>query len=166
LQYSNQRLDEINTNQKDTNTKLEESNKLQSETNSKLEESNKLQSETNNTLKNNDSSEATNEAGSFFSGFETDTFGLTSIITAPLNLITSITSSTCVPMGLPIPFIEGQTLNLPCLRGIYENHFGVFYDIYKTITFGIVAYWVCIRVFNLVKDFKNPEHDEIEVLEL
>lgn len=138
----------------------------QNETNNKLDSVNSSINKTNDTLKDSNSDGATNEAGNFFSGFETDTFGLTSIITAPLNLIESITSSTCVPMGLPIPFIEGQTLNLPCLRGIYENHFGVFYDIYKTITFGIVAYWVCVKLFNLVKDFKNPEHDEIEVLEL
>lgn len=138
----------------------------QAQTQQKLDSVNTSINETNDTLKDNNSDEATNEAGSFFSGFETDTFGLTSIVTAPLNLIESITSSTCVPMGLPIPFIEGQTLNLPCLRGIYEDNFGTFYDIYKTITFGIVAYYICVKLFNLVKDFKNPEHDEIEVLEL
>lgn len=49
---------------------------------------------------------------------------------------------------------------------IYSNHFGSFLSIYQMITFGIVAYWVCVRIFNLVKDFKNPDHDEIEVLDL
>jgi len=118
------------------------------------------------TLKDSDSSEATDDAGSFFSGFNTDTFGLTSIITAPLNLITSITSSTCSPVGLPVPFVDNMTLELPCLRGIYEQHFGSLLNIYQIITFGIVAYWVCVRIFALVKDFKNPEHDEIEVMDL
>lgn len=119
----------------------------------------------NDNLTNSNSEEATNEAGNFFSGFTTDTFGLTSIITAPLNLITSITSSSCSPVGVPIPFVD-KTLNLPCLRGIYEEHFGSFFTVYQTITFGIVAYWVIVRIFALVKDFKNPDHDEIEVLDL
>lgn len=116
-------------------------------------------------INSDDSSGATNEASEFFSGFETDTFGLTSIITAPLNLIGSITSSTCSPLGLEVPFVN-KTLNLPCLSSIYQQYFGSFLTIYQTITFGIVAYWVCVRIFNLVKDFKNPEHDEIEVLDL
>lgn len=119
----------------------------------------------NDNLTNSDSSDATNEAGNFFSGFETDTFGLTSIITAPLDLIGSITSSSCTPLPLTLPFVD-KSFNLPCMTTIYKNYFGDFLTIYQTITFGIVAYWVCVRIFALVKDFKNPDHDEIEVLDL
>lgn len=119
----------------------------------------------NDNITNSDSSEATGEASDFFSNFNTDTFGLTSVITAPLNLIKSITSKTCTPLQLTLPFVN-EELNLPCLSSIYESHFGAFLTIYRTITFGFVSYWVCIKIFNLVKDFKNPEHDEIEVLDL
>lgn len=129
------------------------------------EETNNQLNNLNENINNDNTDEATNEASEFFSTFQTDTFGLTSIITAPLTLIQSITSTTCSPLGLPLPYVD-ETLNLPCLSSIYEEHFGVFLDIYQTITFGIVAYWVCVRIFNLVKDFKNPEHDEIEVLDL
>lgn len=131
------------------------------------------QKKTNETLKDmndnindSDTSGAKDEAGNFFSGFETDTHGLTSIITAPLNLIKSITSTSCSPLGLQIPFVENKTLNLPCMSSIYEKHFGSFLTIYQTITFGIVAYWVCVNIFRMVKDFKNPERDEIEVMDL
>lgn len=125
------------------------------------------QEELKNSINNDKTDEATSKAGEFFSGFETNTFGLTSIITAPLNLIGSITSSTCSPLGLKIPFMStNKTLDLPCLSSIYQQHFGTFLTIYQTITFGIVAYWVCVRIFALVKDFKNPDHDEIEVLDL
>ena len=125
------------------------------------------QEELKNSINDDKTDEATSKAGEFFSGFETNTFGLTSIITAPLNLIGSITSSTCSSLGLTIPFIQkNNTLKLPCLSSIYQEHFGAFLTIYQTITFGIVAYWVCVRVFALVKDFKNPDHDEIEVLDL
>lgn len=173
LNATNSRLDGINSSINQSNSLLQESNQKQqdminkqNETNQKLDANTDAVNEQTNTLKDSNSSDATNSAGSFFSGFTTDTFGLTSIITAPLNLITSITSSTCSPVGLPIPFVDNMTLNLPCLRGIYEQHFGTLLSVYQTITFGIVAYWVCIRIFALVKDFKNPEHDEIEVLDL
>ena len=118
------------------------------------------------TLNDDDTSGATSEASDFFSDFNTNTFGLTSIITAPLNLIQSLTSSTCNDLELPLPYLNNKKLILPCMTTIYSTHFGSFFTIYQTITYGIIAYWVCVRIFNLVKDFKNPEHDEIEVLDL
>ena len=124
------------------------------------------QKKTNETLTDDDVGDSTNKANEFFSGFTTDTFGLTSIITAPLTLIGSITSSTCSPLGLKVPFVENKTLNLPCMSSIYQQHFGSFLTIYQTITFGIIAYWVCVRIFALVKDFKNPDTDKVEVLDL
>lgn len=132
---------------------------------SKLDDTNKNLNDLNDNITNSDSSNAKNDANNFFSNFQTDTFGLTSIITAPLNLISSLTSKTCSPLNLPLPFIN-KNLPLPCLSTIYSEYFGSFLIIYQTITFGIVAYWVCVRIFNLVKDFKNPDHDEIEVMDL
>lgn len=173
LEDANAKQQEIINSQNATNSKLDQSNSLQSETNSKLD-ANKQAVDNNtsalnnqtDTMKDSNSDEATSEAGTFFSGFTTDTFGLTSIITAPLNLITSITSSSCTSVGISLPYLTEKKLELPCLRGIYEQHFGSILTIYQTITFGFVAYWVCVRIFALVKDFKNPEHDEIEVLDL
>lgn len=139
----------------------------QEKTNQKLDDVNSSIKETNDILSDDDTSESVNEANSFFSGFTTDTFGLTSIITSPLTLIGSITSSTCSPLSLKVPFLEdNNSLNLPCMSSIYEENFGSFLTIYQTITFGITAYWVCVRIFALVKDFKNPEEDKIEVLDL
>lgn len=133
---------------------------------SKIDDTNDKLDDLNTTLSDDDSSKATNDANSFFSNFTTDTFGLTSIITAPLNLISSITSSSCSSLSLQVPFLEDTTINLPCLSSIYNTYFGSFFTVYQTITFGIVAYWVCVRIFALVKDFKNPDSDKIEVLDL
>lgn len=141
-----------------TNQKLTEQNQKLDSVNSSIQE-------TNDSINDDDTSEATNSAGDFFSGFTTNTHGLTGIITAPLTLIGNITSSSCSPLSVPLPFV-GENLSLPCMSSIYSRYFGNFYDMYKIITFGIVAYWVCVRVFSLVKDFKNPEHDEIEVMDL
>lgn len=120
----------------------------------------------NDTINDDDTDGATGEASDFFEDFTTNTFGLTSIITAPLNLIQSLTSSTCTDLRLPLPFLDNKYIILPCMTPIYQQHFGSFLTIYQTITYGIIAYWVIVRIFNQVKDFKNPEHDEIEVVDL
>lgn len=152
-------LNNLNSNQVITNEQLDEQNKLAKD---KIEQDKKHHEE----IMDDDTSGANSEAESFFSGFTTDTHGLTSIITAPLTLIGNITSSTCSPLALEVPFVEGKTLNLPCMSTIYKKHFGSLLNIYQIATFGLVAYWVCVRIFALVKDFKNPDHDEVEVMDL
>ena len=141
---------------------------IKENTEKQLEEQKKQleeQKKTNDTLKDDNTQGAQDSAGGFFNDFTTDTHGLTAIITAPLSLISSITSKSCSPLVLPLPFVD-KDLTLPCMGAIYSQYFGSFLSIYQVITFGIVAYWVCVRIFNLVKDFKNPDHDEIEVLDL
>lgn len=120
----------------------------------------------NDNIKDDDIGDATQDGADFILDFDTNTFGLTSIVTAPLNLIQSLTSSTCSELELPLPFLNNKKLKLPCMTSIYQNTFGSLFTMYQTITFGIIAYWVCVRIFNQVKDFKNPEHDEIEVVDL
>lgn len=152
-------LNEIKANQDDYKQELNNVKNAINSTNNKLDN-------LNSSLNDDDTSGAKDTASDFFSGFTTDTHGLTSIITAPLNLIKSITNKTCSSLSLQVPFLDNKTLDLPCMSSIYSKHFGSFLTIYQTITFGIVAYWVCVNIFRLVKDFKNPEHDEIEVMDL
>lgn len=132
----------------------------------RIDETNDKLNDLNNSINSDDVNDSTSAANNFFNGFETNTFGLTSIITSPLTLIGSITSSTCSPLGLKVPFLKDTTLNLPCMSAIYSQYFGTFLTIYQTITFGIVAYWVSVKIFALVKDFKNPDNDKVEVLDL
>ena len=134
-------------------------------TDSSLGDINNSIGDINDSINNSDSSGATGSAGGFFEDFTTDTFGLTSVITAPLNFIKSLTSSSCTSLSVPLPFVD-TNLTLPCMSTIYNTYFGGFYTLYQTITTGLIAYWVCVRIFNLVKDFKNPDHDEIEVMDL
>ena len=141
---------------------------IKENTEKQLEEQKKQleeQKKTNETLKDDNTQGAQDSAGGFFNDFTTDTHGLTAVITAPLSLIESITSSACSPLVIPLPYVD-KDLTLPCMSSIYSNFFGSFLSIYQIITFGIVAYWVLVRIFNLIKDFKNPDHDEIEVLDL
>lgn len=129
------------------------------------QQSNQIQQERNDFLNDDNVDESSSTANSFFSGFTSNDHGLTGIITAPLTLIESLTSKTCSPLVVPLPFVNSN-LTLPCMSSIYSQYFGSFYTMYQVITFGIVSYWVLVRIFALVKDFKNPEHDELEVMDL
>lgn len=145
-----------------TNTITNKINQAETQIKDQIEESaNKI----DDTINNTDTSGAQDSADSFFENFDTDDYGLSDIITMPLTLINSLLNTTCAQLTLNIPFVD-KTLNLPCMSQIYEDYFGSFFDLYQLVTFGFVAYWVCVRIFNLVKDFKNPEHDEIEVMDL
>lgn len=117
------------------------------------------------TINNTDTSGSQGAANSFFEGFDTDDYGLSDIVTMPLDLIRGLTSNTCVSLNLTIPFVN-KSFDLPCMSSIYQKYFGSFFNLYQIITFGFTSYWVIVRIFNLVKDFKNPDHDEIEVLDL
>lgn len=147
------------------NTKLDTVEQAVAEVKKAQNENLNEQKKTNETLTDDNTQGAQDSAGGFFNDFTTDTHGLTAIITAPLSLISKITSASCSPLVIPLPFVD-KDLTLPCMGAIYSQYFGSFLSIYQVITFGIIAYWVCVRIFNLVKDFKNPDHDEIEVLDL
>lgn len=121
--------------------------------------------QTQDTITNEDTTGAEDSASGFFNDFDTNTFGLTSIITAPLNAINSLISSSCSPLVLPLPFVD-KNLSLPCMSSVYSQYFGGFFTLYQLITTGLISYYIIVRIFNLVKDFKNPEHDEIEVVDL
>ena len=138
-----------------------QTNVIQNQTNEIINQ----QQETNDLINDDNVDGGTSEASSFFSNFTTNTHGLTGIITAPLNAINSLTSATCSELVIPLPFVN-ENITLPCMRSIYTTNFGAFMSLYDIITTGIIAYWVCVRIFGLVKDFKNPDHDEIEVVDL
>lgn len=122
-------------------------------------------SDLNDNITSTDTSGSEEVAGGFFDDFDNEDYGLSDIITMPLQVINNITSATCSPLELPLPFVDTD-VTLPCMYDIYDDYFGGFLTIYQTITFGIVAYWVCINIFRMVKNFKNPDNDEVEVLDL
>lgn len=130
----------------------------QGETNEKLDD-------LKDSITSDDTSGADSQASDFFSNFESNDFGLTGIITAPLNLISNIASSNCSPLTLPLPFVN-KNLTLPCLMPIYETYFGSFLTLYQIITFGLISYYVIVNILAMVKGFKDPDNDEIQVVEL
>lgn len=130
----------------------------QQQTNEKLDD-------LNDNITNSDISETENSAGGFFNDFNDNDFGLSDVITTPLTFIQGLANNSCNNLNLPLPFVEKNAV-LPCMTSIYQQHFGAFLTIYQIITTGFISYWVCINIFRMVKNFKNPDNDEVEVLDL
>ena len=65
-------------------------------------------------ITDDDIGSSTSDASDFITNFNTNTFGLTSIITAPLNLIQSLTSSTCADLELPLPYLNNNMKIIQC----------------------------------------------------
>lgn len=121
--------------------------------------------ETNDLIKNTDTTESKNSASAFFSDFSRNSHGLTGIVTAPLRLIESFTTASCSPITFQLPFVNNW-VTLPCMRSIYETHFGVFFTLYQLITTGVICYGVCINLYSKLRQLENPNNDRIEVLQL
>lgn len=101
----------------------------------------------------------------FFDNFNNEDFGLSEIITIPLDTITSLTSKSCQPLSIPIPK-TGKNINLPCMTQVYQDKIPSVFSIWQIVSFGIIAYFVAIDIFHMVKGFKDPESDKVEVLDL
>jgi len=137
----------------------------QEQTNQKLDETNQNLENIDDTLNNSDVSGASGSADDFFGSFDDKDYGLSDIITLPLATIKKITNTTCSPLSITLPFVN-YPLSLPCMLNIYHQYFNPVLTIYQTITTGLIGYWVCVNIFKLVKNFKDPESDQIEVLDL
>lgn len=112
-----------------------------------------------------DNSAHTSATTGFFSGFSTNTFGLTAIVAVPLDFIHSLSTATCSPLVLPLGFVDSN-ITLPCMTSIYEDNFGTIFTLYQMITLGIISYYIMVHLLAMVKGFKNPDDDRIEVLDL
>lgn len=114
-------------------------------------------------ITDSDTTDATNSIGNFFGGFTTDTYGLTSVISAPMVLISNLVSQTCT--AIPMELI-GYEFELPCIDSLIPSAFNPLLTLYRTVTDALIGYWIMINTLALIKDFKDPEKDNISVLEL
>ncbi len=135
------------------------------ETNSAIDKNTDATNKQTETIKDSDTTEASDSANSFFGDFESSDYGLSDIVTMPLEFIKKMSSSTCNSLEFPVPFVN-QNVALPCMSSIYKKYFSAFLTLYQIITTGLIAYWCCVNMFRLVQNFKNPDNDEVEVLDL
>ena len=119
----------------------------------------------NDSINSTDTSGAEDSFGGFFDNFEDDDYGLSDIIKTPLTFIQGLSTNTCTPITLPLPFVD-QNLVLPCIKPIFQEHFSPLLTVYQLITFGLISYFIVINIFKTVRGFKNPDSNNVEVLEL
>lgn len=130
-----------------------------------IDKNTQTQEEIKDSITDSDTLDSQNSANSFFEDFENDDYGLSDIITMPLEYIRSFSSS-CTPLTLPAVEPYWDSFRFPCMSSIYEEHFGSFLQIWQIITFGLVSYHVVIQIYAMVNKFKDPDNDDIEVMEL
>ena len=117
--------------------------------------------EVNDTIKDDN----VDDKGSFFTDFQDNDHGLTSIITLPLSTIQSLTNTSCVALSVPIPFTN-ESVSLPCMSEVYQTYVPSIYNIWQIVSFGIISYFICLDIYKMVKGFKDPNEDKVEVLDL
>lgn len=105
------------------------------------------------------------EIESIFKDFNTNSYGLAQIVALPLQVFTSLTTATCSPVLLPLPFVS-QSITIPCMTPIYQQNFGTLWTIWQTVLTGVVAYGVAINTISLIKQMKDPQDDQIGVFHL
>lgn len=113
----------------------------------------------------NDDNIDENFVSDFFNTFSSNSHGVSGVITAPFRLLNSLTTATCSPLEFRLPFVH-NTVTLPCMRGIYEEHFGTFFSLWQMITTGLISYSVMINMYSKIHNLQNPKNDRIEVLNL
>lgn len=123
------------------------------------------QNEIKNEITDSDVTGANSSANSFFNNFSSNNHGLSGIISSPLRLIQSITSSSCTSLNFPLPFVNHQ-VSIPCMSSIYTTYFNDFLTIYRIITTGLIGYWVVLNLFRQVKGFQDPDSSKVEVFDL
>lgn len=138
-------------------------NQNQQQTNEKLDNINSGLNDLNSNLTN--SNVDTGSAGSFFQNFENNDHGLSAVITAPLNFIKNLANATCSNLQSEIPLLN-TTISLPCMSSKIKNKFPELVTILHTIMYGLVAYYIALDIYRMVKGFKDPQSDKIEVVEL
>lgn len=128
-----------------------------------IDRGNSIQQDTNDTIKSDDVD--TSSGNSFFNTFQNNGHGLTGVINAPLSFIQSLSNSSCSPVSVTIPFVN-ETFKLPCFSSFYKENFNAVYTIYQVVITALVGYWVCVKIYAMVKGFKDPTDDRIEVMDL
>lgn len=129
-------------------------------TNSKLDE-------VNGSINNSDVSGANSDLNNFTENeLFKDNTGILAIIQAPINMLNSITSATCSPLSLPIPYLN-VNLDIPCLSTIFAKHISSeFLTLLKLAINGFIIYKVLCSLAMDIHNYKDPDSDKLEVLDL
>ncbi|MDE6141250.1 MAG: hypothetical protein K2G03_01465 [Bacilli bacterium] len=138
---------------------------IQSSQDKIIDNQDKNHQDTMDTITNGDVSGAESTGSGFFESFENNDHGLSGIVSSPLRLIKSFSSSKkCYPLPLTM---MNKTVYLPCSSYVTDmKGFDYFYYIYNLIVGGLIAYGCCKGFFKEVENLKNPDDSRVEVMDL
>lgn len=113
--------------------------------------------------------DSVDDQSSFFSNFDGGSYGnLSDIISLPLDFVSSL-NGTCSSIDMPRLNFHGFNLDvsIPCMSSFVYNKFpsGII-DTLKLIINGFLLYRMLSWFIDFIQKLKNPNDDEIEVLEL
>lgn len=121
---------------------------------------------TNDTLNNSDTSGAQSDANSFFDGFDDgDTGSLMNLVKLPLKFLNSLNNS-CQAIELDTGVIGKYRLECLSTTLYNQSGFSGLFNIIKLILNGVVMYGCIRKIISVVQKLKNPDDDEIEVMDL
>ncbi len=110
-----------------------------------------------------------NTGTSFFNNFNTGNWhGLQAIISLPLNYIQSL-NNTCQPITLPTLRMFSFTfdLTIPCMSTyIYSSFPSDVINILRLLINGFLIYRLLRWAFEFIKELRDPDYDELEVMDL
>lgn len=94
-----------------------------------------------------------------------DKTGLSDIITAPLSILSNLTNA-CTPINLTIPYIDTE-VSIPCMStSVYSKFNTGFINTISALINGFLVYRVIVSLYYMVKGFKDPDEDRVEVIDL
>ncbi|MDD6710438.1 MAG: hypothetical protein PUE26_09910 [Ruminococcus sp.] len=165
-EYTNEQLNTIISILQDTSSTSEIAGKLD-EVNKSITESNKKIDEVKDNINNSDVSGANSDLNNFTNNeLFKDSTGILSIIQAPINMLNSITSSTCSPLSLPIPYMNFN-IDIPCLSTVFSKHLSKeLLTLLKLAINGLIIYKVLCSLVMDIHSYKDPDSDRLEVLDL
>lgn len=95
-----------------------------------------------------------------------DSTGILAIIQAPINMLNSLTSTTCSPLSLPLPFLN-VNLDIPCLSSIFSKYLSTeLLTLLKLAINGFLVYKILCSFAMDIHNYKDPDSDRLEVIDL
>lgn len=135
----------------------------------KLDSLNDSINDVNDTLNNSNVESGT--GSDFFNDFNSqDNGGISGIITKPLVLINALLSSnsSCADLNFDISFpgMTAKSVSFPSGCILWNNVPSSVVNVYWLFIVGFCSYYLLKRLFKDVEDLKNPEKDNVEVIDL
>ena len=74
------------------------------------------------------------------------------------SFVTQLSTSTCQAITLPFPFVNNQTITLPCVGNMLQSEVPVLWTFWRMLCAGIVGITIWKALINFIKNTLDPYH--------